>query len=202
MKKSVLLITIALFGITAMSAQEFFNFGVKGGVNFATLTGDDADEIDAKMKTGFHLGVFAEIMISDKFGIQPEVLYSSQGATSDVAFIYEEFGGNVDVDIKLDYISVPVMLKYFVAPGFSLEAGPQFSFLSKSEIEAEFQGETETEDMKDDTESFDLGAAVGVGYGLPQGFLVQARYVMGFSDVYTDSDAKNSVIQLSVGWKF
>ncbi|QED36773.1 PorT family protein [Antarcticibacterium arcticum] len=201
MKNHLLIVIISLMSLGGAQAQEYFNFGVKGGVNFATLTGDDADELDAKMKTGFHLGVLAEIMISDKFGIQPEVLYSSQGAKSDVA-MFEEFGGNVDVDIKLDYIAVPVMLKYFVAPGFSLEAGPQFSFLSKSEIEAEFGGETETEDIKDDTESFDLGAAFGVGYGLPQGFLVQARYVMGFSDVYTDSDARNSVIQLSVGWKF
>lgn len=200
MKNLLLIAIISLLSIGGVQAQEFFNFGVKGGVNFATITGDDADELDAKMKTGFHLGVFAEIMISDKFGIQPEVLYSAQGAKSEVAF-FEEFG-NVDVKIKLDYISVPVMLKYFVAPGFSLEAGPQFSFLTKSEIEAEFQGETETEDLEDDTESFDLGGAVGIGYGLPQGFLVQARYVMGFSDVYTDSDIRNSVIQLSVGWKF
>lgn len=201
MKNFLLYVCICLFSFGGVQAQEFFNFGVKGGVNFATLTGDDADELDVKMKTGFHLGVLAEIMISDKFGIQPEVLYSSQGAKSDMEF-FEEIGGDVDVDLKLDYIAVPVMLKYFVAPGFSLEAGPQFSFLTKSEIEAEFQGETETEDFKDDTESFDMGAAVGLGYGLPQGFLVQARYVMGFSDVYTDSDTKNSVIQLSVGWKF
>ena len=185
---------ICLFSFGGVQAQEFFNFGVKGGVNFATLTGDIADELDVKMKTGFHLGVLAEIMISDKFGIQPEVLYSSQGAKSDME--------DVDLDIKLDYIAVPVMLKYFVAPGFSLEAGPQFSFLTKSEVEAEFQGDSASEDLKDDTESFDMGAAVGLGYGLPQGFLVQARYVIGFSDVYTDSDTKNSVIQLSVGWKF
>lgn len=200
MKNHLLIVIISLLSFGGAQAQEFFNFGVKGGVNFATLTGDDADELDAKMKTGFHLGVLAEIMISDKFGIQPEVLYSTQGAKSD-ASIFEEFG-DVDVTLKLDYVAVPVMLKYFVSPGFSLEAGPQFSFLSKSEIEAEFGGEKESEDLKDDTESFDLGAALGVGYGLPQGFLVQARYVMGFSDVYTDSDARNSVIQLSVGWKF
>lgn len=136
MKNHLLIVIISLMSFGGAQAQEYFNFGVKGGVNFATLTGDDADELDAKMKTGFHLGVLAEIMISDKFGIQPEVLYSSQGAKSDVA-MFEEFGGNVDVDIKLDYIAVPVMLKYFVAPGFSLEAGPQFSFLSKSEIEAD-----------------------------------------------------------------
>lgn len=194
MKNFLLYVCICLFSFGGVQAQEFFNFGVKGGLNFATLTGDDADELDVKMKTGFHLGVLAEIMISDKFGIQPEILYSSQGAKSDM--------GDVDVDLKLDYIAVPVMLKYFVAPGFSLEAGPQFSFLTKSEIEAESQGDSASQDLKDDTESFDMGAAVGLGYGLPQGFLVQARYVMGFSDVYTDSDTKNSVIQLSVGWKF
>lgn len=201
MKNLCIATIISLLSIWGVQSQEFFNFGVKGGANFATLTGDDADELDVKMKTGFHLGVFAEIMISDKFGIQPEVLYSTQGAKSEFAF-FDEIEGDVDLKIKLDYISVPVMLKYFVAPGFSLEAGPQFSFLSKSEIEAEFQGETETEDLKDDTESFDFGAGVGVGYGLPQGFLVQARYVMGFTDIYNDSDIKNSVIQLSVGWKF
>lgn len=194
MNKFLFYLCICLFSFGGVQAQEFFNFGVKGGLNFATLTGDDADELDVKMKTGFHLGVLAEIMISDKFGIQPEILYSSQGAKSDM--------GDVDVDLKLDYIAVPVMLKYFVAPGFSLEAGPQFSFLTKSEIEAESQGDSASQDLKDDTESFDMGAAVGLGYGLPQGFLVQARYVMGFSDVYTDSDTKNSVIQLSVGWKF
>ncbi len=201
MKNLLLIVIISLLSIGGVQAQEFFNFGVKGGVNFATLTGDDADELDLKMRTGFHLGVLAEIMISNKFGIQPEVLYSTQGGNADMNF-FDEILGNVEADLKLEYISIPVMLKYFVTPGFSLEAGPQFSFLSKSEIEAEFQGDSETEDLKDDTESFDIGAAVGVGYGLPQGFLVQARYVMGFSDVYTDTDTRNSVIQLSVGWKF
>ena len=201
MKRLLLLSFVFLLSFGGVRAQEFFNFGVKGGVNFATLTGDDADDLDIKMRTGFHLGVLAEFMISEKFGIQPEVLYSTQGGKADMNF-FDDVLGNVDAELKLEYITVPVMLKYFVAPGFSLEAGPQLSFLSKSEVEAKFQGETETEDMKDDTESFDFGAAFGVGYGLPQGFLVQARYVMGFSDVYTDSDARNSVIQLSVGWKF
>lgn len=197
MKKLLLILFVFLLSFGEVRAQEAFNLGVKGRVNFATLTGIDADDLDVNMRTGFHLGVLAEIMISEKFGIQPEVLYSTQGGKADMDSFYEEIMDDVHVgDLMLEYITVPIMLKYFVAPGFSLEAGPQLSFLSKSEIEGEYMGQTRTIDFKDDTESFDFGATLGVGYGLPQGFLVQARYVMGFSDVYTNFDARNSVIQL------
>lgn len=53
------------------------HLGAKAGLNFSNLTGDDAD-LDGR--TSFHLGLIAEIMFSEKFGIQPEVLYSAQGA--------------------------------------------------------------------------------------------------------------------------
>lgn len=183
-------------------AQEYFNFGIKGGVNFANFTGDDADDADFKNRTGFHIGLLAEIMVAEKFALQPEILYSSQGGKSRFQDFDEFAGEEMDIQFKVDYISVPVMLKYFVVPGLSVGAGPQFSFLVDSEAEASFEGEEASVDITDETEKFDLGLAVGLGYGLPGGFLVQARYVRGFSDVYSESNLRNSIFQVSVGYKF
>lgn len=181
--KKLLLLSILFFGVSVAQAQEI-DFGIKGGVNFASLNGDDVDGLDSR--TGFHLGVLAEIGLTEQFAIQPEVLYSAKGA---------EDG---DMTWKLDYVSVPVMAKYYVIEGLSIEAGPYVAFNVKSE--AEMNGETV--DLKDGTESTDFGAGVGLGYSLPMGVFFQGRYAFGFTDIATDGNVKNGVAQLSVGYKF
>jgi hypothetical protein len=52
--------------------------GIKGGVNFSTLNRDLDD--NAKTRTSLHLGLFAHIHLSDDFALQPELLFSGQGA--------------------------------------------------------------------------------------------------------------------------
>lgn len=202
MKNTLLLICFYIVCFEGIRAQEDFNFGIKGGVNFANFTGDDAEEADFNIRTGFHIGVMAEIMLAERLALQPEILFSSQGGKSTVQDFDEFLGEEMDVQFKLDYISIPVLLKYFVIPGLSVEAGPQFSFMADSEAEASFEGEEVSVDITDETEKFDLGLAVGLGYGLPQGFQMQARYVRGFSDIYSDSDLRNTMFQVSVGYKF
>ena len=201
MKKNLLLATLMILSVTGVQAQDV-SFGIKGGVNFSNFSGDDADMLETDGRTGFHLGLIAEIMFTENLGVQPEVLYSSQGAKSDFQ-MEDEFFGSLSIDeFKLDYISIPVLLKYYFIEGLSLEVGPQFSFVANSEVEASMDGVSSTEDFDDETESFDFGGALGLGYELPMGLLFQGRYVMGFNDVYTDSDFRNSVFQLSVGFKF
>lgn len=201
MKKILLLTTFMILSVTGVQAQDV-SFGIKGGVNFSNFSGDDADMLETDGRTGFHLGLIAEIMFTENLGVQPEVLYSSQGAKSDFQ-MDDEFFGSLSIDeFKLDYISIPVLLKYYFIEGLSLEVGPQFSFVANSEVEGSVDGVSSTEDFDDETESFDFGGALGLGYELPIGLLFQGRYVMGFNDVYTDSDFRNSVFQLSVGFKF
>ncbi|GAB2772444.1 porin family protein [Salinimicrobium soli] len=202
--KKLLVFAIVAFGmVTGAQAQEV-NFGAKAGVNFASFSGDDADDAEFDGKTGFHLGVIAEIAFSSRFSVQPEVLYSTRGAKNSDFFFEDEFGDDMsgEIDVKLDYIEIPIMLKYYVAQGFSLQAGPQLSFNTKSEMEFSDGSDSITIGVEDETESFEFGGAVGVGYDLPVGVFFQGRYTMGFSDVYTDSDIRNNVFQLSVGYKF
>lgn len=72
MKKIVLVSVLAL---TTMFVNAQVTFGVKGGVNFSTLGGDDADELDGKKSnTGFYLGGTVNVPISSNFAFQPELI--------------------------------------------------------------------------------------------------------------------------------
>lgn len=185
-----------------MLAQEI-SFGAKGGVNFANFGGDDAEEADMKSLTGFHLGLVAEFKFSERLSFQPELLYSSQGAKASETFFDEDFGNmNVDVKLKVDYISLPLLLKLYPIEGLSLDIGPQISILVDSDAEADFQGENFSVDIKDETNSFDFSGAFGIGYHLPVGLFLQGRYILGFTDVYEESNLRNRLFQLSIGYKF
>ena len=106
MKKLLIFTVIAIFGFSSINAQNV-NFGAKAGVNFATITGDMVDSFDSR--TAFHVGFVAEIVISETFSFQPELLYSAQGADySEEGF--EAFEGTV----TLDYLNVPLMAKFYV----------------------------------------------------------------------------------------
>ncbi|WP_144963082.1 porin family protein [Gillisia sp. Hel_I_86] len=115
-------------------------------MNFANLNGN-AENVD--IRTSFHLGLVVEIPVEESFYFAPEVLYSSQGAK----FSDEGFDGN----FKLDYIQIPLVARYYVSNGFSLEAGPQIGFLTSSEVELEDMGV----DGKDFFSGFDYGVNFG-----------------------------------------
>jgi hypothetical protein len=197
MKKIILSAAmLAAFGFSA-KAQDI-KYGVKAGVNFATLTGDIPDEV--KSRTGLHIGVLAEFKISEQFSIQPELLYSQQGLK------YDEVVEGIEVRStwKLDYLNLPIAAKYYVIEGLSIEAGPQIGYRLGAKIKMEADGYEDGEaDIKDDTKAIEFGLIGGVAYDLPVGLFFQARYAAGLSKVNDDDDnVKNGVFQLSVGYKF
>ncbi|KIA99211.1 hypothetical protein OA93_06165 [Flavobacterium sp. KMS] len=201
--KKITLSIIAVLAFGFSNAQEV-KFGAKGGINLSTLTGD----IDnASSKVGFQVGGFAEIKLSDKFFVQPELLYSTQGAKNKVS----GFGYSEENKLKFGYLNVPVMAKYYVIEKLSLEAGPQIGFLvsAKSEYSSTGFGEDESEkvDVKDQFKSIDFGVNFGAGYDFTENISAGVRYNLGLSNItdFGDGDNakfKNSVFSLSVGYKF
>jgi uncharacterized protein (UPF0128 family) len=172
MKK--LLFTCFLLLITLNSKAQGVDLGIKAGINFAELT--DASDLDNK--TGYTFGLFAGIKFSDKIGIQGDLLYSAQG---------------VD-DIDLNYVNVPIVLRYFIISKLNVQVGPQFGFVVDDNVKDVFKNTAESK-------TFDLSGIVGLGYDLPLGFRVEGRYNFGFSDA-VDNLGKNSVLNLSVGYSF
>ena len=177
-------IAVIAIGIAGTVTAQDVKFGAKIGMNVSTITGDDVSNVDSK--TGFVLGATAEIFFTDKFSVQPELLFSQQGAKSE---------GNITVD--LNYLTLPIMAKYYVAKGFSVEAGPQFSFLVKDE--AIFEDNTTVDT---NAKNFDLMANLGLGYQLENGIFFQTRYNLGLLSIADDTDNKNGVFQIALGYQF
>jgi len=183
MKKILLLAVVTVLGFTNVNAQEI-KFGAKGGLNFASISGDNTKGID--VVTSFNFGVLSEIPISDKFSFQPELMYSGQGYS---------FNDNT---IALSYLNIPLMGKYYLTKGLSLEAGPQIGFL--------LSAKNEKTDVKDSFNTFDFGVNFGLGYKLDNGLNFGARYNLGLTNINnldnSSIENKNGVFQISVGYFF
>jgi len=196
MKKVLFILAIAIAATGSVNAQDV-KIGAKVGLNLANITGDfDGDDLDAK--TGFNLGVFAEISLSDKLIFQPELLFSTQGAKSEET--------NYNYSLKLNYLNIPLMIKYAVTDKFALELGPQVGFLLSANEEETFNGETasDEEDVKDYFKSIDFGLNFGASFDVSEKIIIGARYNLGLSNIsdIEDINVKNSLFSLSVGYRF
>lgn len=186
MKKIIIVIAVALVSVPLFA--QGLDLGLKVGVNFANIT--DATGLDNR--TGFVFGAFAGAKLGDKIGIQGDLLYSQQGADADVD------------KVDLNYVNVPVVLKYFITDQIHIHAGPQFGFVVDDNI-------AELTSNIAEAESFDLSGIVGLGIDLPMGIRLDGRYNFGLSNVFSSNEpsfeadvgeGKNSVITLSAGYSF
>lgn len=174
MKKISLFMTAVFLSAVTMAQNDRVNFGLKAGVNLANLNVEDYDETE--MKLGMYGGALAHIHITPNIGLQPEVVYSTQGAK--------------DGDTKwlIDYVNVPIMLQYMFNNGFRIETGPQVGFLTRAKIEVD----DEELDIKDDLKKTDISWGFGLNYLSTSGIGVGARYNLGLTDINED-DAGNKI---------
>ena len=185
MKKLIVVAFLILAGTVSTQAQ-IVRFGVKAGANFANYNGG-VDGIDYKSLTSYHAGLVAEINVVQNFSVQPELLYSTQGATYKFADAREDFKN------ETAYISIPVMAKFYVLTDrLSLDVGPQFSFLVSEKNNVNLK----------DNQSFDFAAAGGVTLKVTESLFAQARYTIGLTEANKDAEVKNAVFQVSLGYLF
>jgi hypothetical protein len=186
MKKLALVI---LAGISFATANAQFQFGAKGGFNFATLSGSDID--GSKTLVNFNVGVFARLPLIERLSLQPELVYSVQGAKFD----------NPDESHHVNYLNIPILLRYNAGAGFGIFTGPQVGFLLSAHNK--FDGNSINE--KDFFKSADFSWAFGLAYRIPQTKLgIDARYNLGISNIEDNSKSgqngsvRNGVFQLGV----
>lgn len=160
-----------------------FSQGIKGGLNIANLNGDGT-----KPKTGYHVGIFFNSKKSEKFGFQPEIIYSRQGA---------EYGNG---ELKYDYLNVPIMMNFYPTPNFFIQAGPQVGCLISAKLE--YPGSTAN--ITSGLNKFDFSVGLGSGYETDK-VLLEVRYNLGINGTVSEGDEgtyANRVLQISIGVKF
>jgi long-subunit fatty acid transport protein len=158
-------------------------YGIKAGVNFAELFGEDAiPESDRKM--GYSLGAYASYKITKDLKIQPEVIWSVQGEVS-------EKKGRYDIS----YINIPIMFKW-VNQKFYTELGPQLGLQTINSSKS-----VPDEIRLENFETFDFSFNAGLGYQVNEDLSIGLRYSQGLTNLVQGRDLKNSVIYLGLAYR-
>ena len=193
MKTKLAIMAVALLTMQAASAQ--FRLGAKAGANLVKVEGQSFKD---EFRYGYHLGGFAEIFLTrdKKLSIQPEVLFNQYSMTLDSSFksVYENIITKEQSHVKLNYLSIPILLNYkFLGPIY-LQAGPAFSILLD-------QNKNFLQNGGDAFKKGDFSMIGGAQVRLSKLYL-SGRYVVGLANINDIDDKekwKSQAIQLSVG---
>jgi opacity protein-like surface antigen len=181
--KKIILTVAAVFALTFANAQDKggsseMKFGVKAGYANTNFGGD----LETDAASNFYIGGLVDFAVSEKFHVQPELLYSMEGSNED--------------EFNLDFIRIPIMAKYYVAEGFNLQAGPSLGFVAGGGL------------IKDSLKSMDFGLGFGAGYEMSSGLMLDVRYNMGLSNLnddtatYPGAKLNTTSFQIGLGYRF
>lgn len=196
--KKVFMSVVILLSVTTLSQAQGLGGGIKAGANLNKISGQSFND---GFDVSYHFGGFLEIDINKKWGFQPELLWSqTTSKPSSFKTVYATsvnplFNGNEQ--IKLDYLSIPLLLRYNVGGILTLNAGPQYSILLKKDRTMLQNGESA---FKEGDFAFVLGGQLNFKY-----LRVYGRYNIGLQNI-NDIDNKdrwtNQQIQAGLGFRF
>lgn len=180
MKKLFLMAAVLLSSLCVSAQQEVGTISIqpKVGINIANLTKID----DSKSKVGLVAGVEGQYQLTDLFAISAGLLYSQQG--------YKLDGDDEDEDYKWKpaYLNIPILANVYVVKGLAVKLGIQPGFMV-------------SKDDAEDVKTFDFTIPVGLSYEYSN-VVLDARYNWGLTKVSKDFDAKNTVFQITLGYRF
>lgn len=211
MKK--ILLTLGAAFLVAAGAQAQVSYGLKAGVNLGKVSNvSDAAKDYQKNNTSFYVTGFADLPVASQFSIQPGV--SLQGKGSKFKYDGNSLDGTSTTNVMS--IEIPVNAVYYIPTGASgsvfLGAGPYvgFNISGKNKIEGnigEFGGEGETDiefgSADNEMKRVEAGANFMAGYKLSNGFLINAGYGLGLTNLNNVGETvSNRVLSFGVGFQF
>ena len=210
-----MIILILLVSISINAQTSKMKFGIKSGINLSKYTPElyvgNSRLADYQGKIGFYIGGYTNIEISEKFKIQPEILFSSQGTKR----VFENISftdsngiligtGDIEEKIRESVISMPIILQYFINNKFNLEGGIQLGYIidrkqktSKNPFDEFLENNSQNNNTNYD--KFDLGFNVGLGYEIFENLRINTRYFLGL--IERDNSIKPSVFSLGIEYE-
>ena len=196
MKTFYLILGIATALLLNFSAVAQVQVGITAGVNLANFYGEHSD--GGKIRPGLLAGGILHVPVSEKFALQPELLFAQQGTRGE--------GGGTTIHFNNNYLMLPLIGKIYLSPNFVLQAGPQLGLLLTSKIKGEENGVNGSVDSKELYRSIEFGLNAGLSSELPGGLVFTTRYSLGLTNVMdvhvVRVNSKNSAIQISLAYRF
>ncbi len=185
------------------TAQSRVRAGLKGGFNASSLFYENANAADRKERYGFHGGIYAQIPAGDFFAIQPELLYTTKGASAN----YNVVGFQGRNTFRLNYAELPVLATFKLGNTAEIQAGPYAAYLLNSNISSNGDlGNGLASLNRDAFNKFDYGVAGGLNLFFGKA-LIGLRYGQGLQKIANSTasravlgNARNGVGMVSVGF--
>ncbi|ALM21961.1 hypothetical protein JCM19294_197 [Nonlabens tegetincola] len=195
MKK--LLVSFAVFFCVSIiaTAQEF-SYGLLGGVNISKINNVGGGELEDNA-VSFHAGLNGLFTFDDRWSAETSILYSREGETFEI--------GNTESEINLDFINIPLHVRYRVWNNLTVHAGPQVGFLLNATQSVAGGNEVDIDDEV--TVDSNLSVSLGLGYDFPElGLFLKANFAEGVTDLFDNEEFKNDeytrLVRFSVGYRF
>jgi len=181
---------------------ERTTFGLRAGVNFQNINGRDdlGNDLQNKIRTGFHAGLNAEIPVGEGFYLQPGLLYSQKGAT-----------GEQDSRLRVNYLELPVNFVYKPVLGSGsmlLGFGPYVAYGLNGSLRSTTGDEGDI-DFDTDVKRFDAGGNLLVGYEWSRKISLQLNAQLGLANINQETNIsgdktrwRNTGFGLSAGYRF
>lgn len=185
--RKFLLSIVALFLFVGVTNAQEWAFGPKAGVSFSSVNGWEG----AKTRKGVVAGMFLERMIVPALAVQTDILYSMEG------FHFKT--GDETTKVNLDYIKMPIVLKYYMVGGLNLQLGGQLGYLVTKELD----NNTLDYDLEALTNRFSIDLVAGMAYDFCFGLMLEARYNIGVTKMFNSTKGiNNGTLQVAAGWRF
>lgn len=206
------LVTAVLCTCISVVSYSQTQFGIRAGVNFQNLNGKDSDgdKLENKMKTGFNLGVTADIpVVSPDYFVQTGLLFSTKGAKLDQA--------GSDDKLNISYLEVPITFLYKPMLGTGkllLGVGPYIGFAVGGKMgnqDLKFDNEISLQQASEPyLKRFDAGGNILFGYEFSQKISAQLNAQLGLVNINPkiegglegDATVKNTGFGVSLGYHF
>lgn len=220
---SIMALLIIAFSISHTSAQGITAIGLKGGLNLANISGEDAD--DTNFRIGFAIGGFVTYSLNEQLALQPEIYFTSKGFKTEEeesnSYSGYRYSISSESSVSLNYLEIPVLGVFSVNQNIRLLAGPYLDIYLNGMVKEKYRTvteyynsyenrwiieEDESDSNSEDIESDDMNTP-GLGLIFGAEFIsgqisIGARYSIGLSNIPDDSDfdLKHQVIQFLGGF--
>jgi hypothetical protein len=207
MKKYLLLITfIVTLKFSSTFGQQVAEnnsgkskIGFRTGFNLSRWVGEGSAY--ARVKSGYHAGFFMKRKISEKYLLQPEVLFSLRGNAS----AFETGSGEIIQRQALYCIDVPLLFGVLITDGLYFNVGLQPSILVAAKFRRDYpDGTTFISNSTEGFRKFNLDLLAGLEVEMGSQFSLGTRLGYGITGVTTNKNSglHQVFLQLTVGYKF